>query len=128
LLLGALFALAVAGCGQPPLRAWTEAAARMTRGESAGEENFSQFMPPDDTGEALGLSPARLTLTFGFGPSFFEKDGENRFGLAGRRPEALAPLSPLTGDMLDEGDQTVTCACKRARTTRRWRSIRCRTW
>ena len=66
LLLGALFALAVAGCGQPPLRAWTEAAARMTRGESAGEENSSQFMPPDATGEALGLSPARLTLTFGF--------------------------------------------------------------
>jgi deferrochelatase/peroxidase EfeB len=43
----------------------------MTRGETAGEENSSQFMPPDDTGEALGLSPARLTLTFGFGPSFF---------------------------------------------------------
>ena len=85
------------------LRAWTEAAARMTRGESAGEENSSQFMPPDDTGEALGLSPARLTLTFGFGPSFFEKDGEDRFGLAGRRPEALAPLPALTGDVLDEG-------------------------
>ena len=53
------------------LRAWTEAAARMTRGETAGQENSSQFMPPDDTGEALGLSPARLTLTFGFGPSSF---------------------------------------------------------
>ena len=85
------------------LRAWTEAAARMTRGETAGEENSSQFMPPDDTGEALGLSPARLTLTFGFGPSFFGKDGEARFGLADRRPAALAPLPPLTGDVLDEG-------------------------
>jgi deferrochelatase/peroxidase EfeB len=85
------------------LRAWTEAAARMTRGETAGEENSSQFMPPDDTGEALGLSPARLTLTFGFGPSFFGKDGEGRFGLADRMPEALAPLPPLTGDVLDAG-------------------------
>ena len=85
------------------LRAWTEAAARMTRGETAGEENSSQFVPPHDTGEALDLSPARLTLTFGFGPSFFGKDGEDRFGIAGRRPEALAPLPPLTGDVLDAG-------------------------
>src|ERR671917_1892007 len=85
------------------LRAWTAAAARMTRGETAGDENYSQFMPPDDTGEAFDLSPAELTLTFGFGPSFFEKDGEGRFGLAGRRPGPLAPLPPLTGDVLDKG-------------------------
>ena len=85
------------------LLAWSEAAARMTRGEAAGDENSSQFLPPDDTGEAFDLSPARLTLTFGFGPSFFEKDGRGRFGLEGRRPDALAPLPPLTGDVLDEG-------------------------
>ena len=85
------------------LRAWTGAAARMTRGETAGDENFSQFLPPDDTGEAFDLSPARLTLTFGFGPSFFGKGGEDRYGLADRRPGALAPLPPLTGDVLDEG-------------------------
>jgi len=83
-------------------RAWSEAGARMTNGESAGEENYSQFLPPDDTGEALGLSPANLTLTFGVGPSFFEKDGEPRFGLAKTMPDALAPLPPLTGDVLDE--------------------------
>src|ERR687894_1465114 len=82
------------------LLAWSEAAARMTRGEAAGDENSSQFLPPDDTGEAFDLSPARLTLTLGFGPSFFEKDGRGRFGLAGRRPDALAPLPPLTGDVL----------------------------
>ena len=85
------------------LRAWTEAAARMTAGRPAGEENKSEFMPPEDTGEAFGLSPARLTLTFGFGPTLFEKDGEDRFGLAGAMPGALAPLPPLTGDVLDEG-------------------------
>ena len=85
------------------LRAWTEAAARMTRGETAGDENYSQFLPPDDTGEAFDLSPARLTLTFGFGPSVFEKDGRDRFGLADHKPDALAPLPPLTGDVLDEG-------------------------
>jgi deferrochelatase/peroxidase EfeB len=85
------------------LRAWTEAAARMTRGETAGDDNFSEFLPPEDTGEAFDLSPARLTLTFGFGPSLFGKDGEDRFGLADLRPDALAPLPPLTGDVLDEG-------------------------
>ena len=85
------------------LRAWSGAAARMARGETAGDENYRQFLPPDDTGEAFDLSPARLTLTFGFGPSFFEKDGQDRFGLADRRPEALAPLPPLTGDVMDEG-------------------------
>jgi deferrochelatase/peroxidase EfeB len=97
------------------LGAWSEAAARMTAGEPAGKDNHSQFLPPDDTGEALGLSPARLTLTFGFGPSLFGKDGHDRFGLADRSPEALAPLPPLTGDVLDgarsDGDLCVqACA------------------
>ncbi|HEX2728667.1 MAG TPA: iron uptake transporter deferrochelatase/peroxidase subunit [Rubrobacteraceae bacterium] len=85
------------------LRAWTEASDRMTRGRPAGEENHSEYLPPEDTGEAFDLSPARLTLTFGFGPSFFDRDGEDRFGLAGERPAALTPLPPLTGDVLDEG-------------------------
>ena len=88
---------------QGMLRAWSEAAGRMTRGEPAGGENDSEFLPPDDTGEALDLSPARLTVTFGFGPSFFERDGEGRFGLGGSKPGALEPLPPLTGDVLDEG-------------------------
>ena len=52
--------------------------------------------PPDDTGEALGLKPSRLTLTIGFGPSLFEK-----FDLAGRRPEALVDLPQFAGDNLD---------------------------
>lgn len=84
-------------------RAWSEAAERMARGEPAGEDNYGEFVPPEDTGEAFDLSPARLTLTFGFGPSFFETDGEDRFGLADRKPAALVPLQPLTGDVLDAG-------------------------
>jgi deferrochelatase/peroxidase EfeB len=84
------------------LRAWSEAGARMAAGEPAGPENYSPFMPPDDTGEAFGLSPARLTLTFGFGPPLFGREGEDRFGFAGRRPEALAEIPPLPGDALEE--------------------------
>jgi deferrochelatase/peroxidase EfeB len=50
-----------------------------------------------DTGEALGLSAANLTVTVGFGPSLFD----DRFGLAGKRPAALAPIPALPGDTLD---------------------------
>jgi deferrochelatase/peroxidase EfeB len=84
------------------LRAWSAAAVSMTAGSPAGENNHSQFLPPEDTGEASDLSPANLTLTFGFGPSLFEKGGEDRFGLAETMPGSLAPLPPLTGDVLDD--------------------------
>jgi hypothetical protein len=38
--------------------------------------------PPADTGDALGLPASRLTLTIGFGPTFFLKAGKDRFGIA----------------------------------------------
>jgi deferrochelatase/peroxidase EfeB len=78
------------------LQAWTEAAARMTAGRPAGDANEDPFAPPDDTGEAFGLSPSRLTVTFGFGPSLFD----DRFELAARRPAALRELPPFPGDSL----------------------------
>ena len=78
------------------LREWTGAAARMTAGKVAGPDNDSQLAPPDDTGEAVGLAPSRLTVTFGFGASLFD-----RFGLGGKRPAALHPLPRLPGDELD---------------------------
>ena len=49
--------------------------------------------PPVDTGEALGLPPAGLTITVGFGPSLFDK----RFGLAAKRPAALAGSARAAG-------------------------------
>ncbi len=79
------------------LRAWTEAARRMTAGRPAGPVNDVALAPPDDTGEAIGLTAAHLTVTFGFGPSLFD----DRFGLATRRPSALRDLPPLPGDELD---------------------------
>jgi deferrochelatase/peroxidase EfeB len=54
-------------------------------------------VPPIDTGEALGLPAADLTITVGFGPSLFD----DRFGLAAKRPAALAPIPALPGDTLD---------------------------
>ena len=82
------------------LREWTRAAERMTAGRAVGEGAYggAAEAPPDDTGEALGLRPSRLTLTIGFGPSLFAED---RFGLEDRRPEALVDLPKFPGDNLD---------------------------
>ena len=79
------------------LRSWSQAAERMTAGRPVGDVNDVALAPPQDTGEALGLSPARLTVTFGLGPALFDE----RFGLAGRRPAPLRDLPALPGDELD---------------------------
>ncbi|MFJ8824927.1 iron uptake transporter deferrochelatase/peroxidase subunit [Streptomyces sp. NPDC102467] len=85
------------------LKDWTEAAALMTEGRPVGEGAYGGLAeaPPDDTGEALGLKPSRLTLTIGFGPSLFETYGKT-FGITGRRPEALVELPKFPGDNLDK--------------------------
>ncbi|WP_433531776.1 iron uptake transporter deferrochelatase/peroxidase subunit [Micromonospora sp. CA-263727] len=101
------------------LRDWSGAAARMTAGHDAGQIGAVSGIPqapPDDTGEALGLPPSQLTLTIGFGPSLFrDADGRDRFGLADRRPAALAALPRFSGDALrpeiSDGDLCVqACA------------------
>jgi deferrochelatase/peroxidase EfeB len=68
----------------------------MCAGRAAGPVNATGALPPDDTGEALGLTPARLTITFGFGPTLFD----DRFGLASKRPAALIDLPPFADDSL----------------------------
>jgi deferrochelatase/peroxidase EfeB len=78
---------------------WSAAAALMTQGKLIGPTEIRPEAPPFDTGEALGIGPERLTVTVGFGPSMFDE----RFGLAARRPAALAPLPELPGDaVLDD--------------------------
>ncbi|MFY4720078.1 iron uptake transporter deferrochelatase/peroxidase subunit [Streptomyces sp. LaBMicrA B280] len=81
------------------LKDWTAAARRMTGGKPVGEGAYGGLpeAPPDDTGEALGLTPCRLTLTIGFGPSLFD-----RFGLREQRPEALVDLPEFPGDNLEK--------------------------
>lgn len=81
------------------LRDWSRAAAEMTAGELIGDVNHMEPAPPDDTGETVGLLPSNLTVSFGFGPSLFEK---RRLGLATRRPAALRPIPPLPADELNE--------------------------
>lgn len=82
----------VLGAGAGTLRGllddWTPAAAALAAGR-----------PPAglaDSGEAAGASPARTTITIGYGPSLFD----GRFGLASRRPPALAELPRFDTDNL----------------------------
>ena len=105
------------------LKAWTKAAARLAAGKSiepferteiaynydtsasttvttSSDEPEPITVLLSDTGEAAGLPPARLTVTFGFGAGLFEKDGKDRYGLAKQRPEALIDLPHFAGDEL----------------------------
>ena len=79
------------------LRRWSAAAALMAAGKAIGAVETGS-KPGADTGEALGLRPANLTMTFGFGPSLFG-DGD-RFGLAAHRPAPLVDLPAFRHDAL----------------------------
>ncbi|MFF7385733.1 iron uptake transporter deferrochelatase/peroxidase subunit [Streptomyces griseoluteus] len=76
------------------LRRWSAAAERLMAGEAA---------PHEDTDVARDAGPSSLTVTFGFGHSFFA-----RTGLEKQRPAALDPLPDFSADHLDrkrgEGD------------------------
>ena len=88
------------------LRDWTTAAEQLTRGlpidpvrlPPAYDEEPTGTTP--DTGDALGLPAARLTITFGFGSGLFTKDGQDRYGLASQRPAELVDLPVFPGDQL----------------------------
>jgi deferrochelatase/peroxidase EfeB len=93
------------------LREWSKAAVEMSEGQLIGDHNHEQVAPPEDTGETVGLLPANLTVTFGLGPSLFERRG---LGLAAKRPAALRELPPLPGDELvpyESGGDLCVQAC-----------------
>ncbi|MFG3662365.1 iron uptake transporter deferrochelatase/peroxidase subunit [Streptomyces sp. NPDC047706] len=69
------------------LRRWSETARRLMAGEPAKD---------GDTSVAQDAGPSSLTITFGFGHSFF-----GRTGLEKQRPAALDPLPPFSSDQLD---------------------------
>jgi deferrochelatase/peroxidase EfeB len=84
------------------LRAWTSAAARMAQGQTADAIGQDGAVAGSDSAEAMDLPPARLTVTFGFGAGLFVKDGQDRYGLAARRPAAFVDLPKFNGDQLVE--------------------------
>lgn len=107
------------------LKAWTVAAARLAEGKTAQpmETGLRLAVPrppadpnkddeygfadpattPADTGETMGMSPSRLTITFGFGSGLFIKGGKDRYGLASKRPAALVDMPVFAGDQMVEG-------------------------
>ncbi|WP_399139163.1 iron uptake transporter deferrochelatase/peroxidase subunit [Streptomyces sp. NBUA17] len=70
------------------LRRWSETSRRLMAGEPAGSR---------DTDVARDAGPSSLTVTFGFGHSFF-----GRTGLEAQRPAALDPLPDFSSDHLDK--------------------------
>jgi deferrochelatase/peroxidase EfeB len=85
------------------LRAWTSAAAVMSRGQPARPLEADPATAAPDSGDVMDLSPARLTITFGFGAGLFGKDGKDRYAVAAQRPPALVDLPSFNGDELIEG-------------------------
>jgi deferrochelatase/peroxidase EfeB len=82
------------------LQKWTKASERMAKGLPADEIVPANADDTHDGGDALGLPPSRLTITFGFGPSLFNKNGKDRYGLTSKRPAALVDMPAFSGDQL----------------------------
>jgi len=70
------------------MASWTDLAAALTAGEPVA----------DDTGEATGMGPARLTVTFGFGATLFD----DACAPASSRPAGLVDLPDFPGDQLED--------------------------
>lgn len=83
------------------LKSWTAAIERMTIGQPVAQDG-SYDAPPKDTGEAMDLTAAHLTVTVGFGRTLFlDQDGADRFGLAAQLPPALIEMPHFPGDALE---------------------------
>ncbi|MEV6165441.1 iron uptake transporter deferrochelatase/peroxidase subunit [Streptomyces sp. NPDC052052] len=72
------------------MRRWSDVARLLMAGEPADGGGAH------DTGIALDAGPSSLTVTFGFGRTFFE-----RTDLVAHRPPGLDPLPPFSSDHLD---------------------------
>ncbi|MFD5491984.1 iron uptake transporter deferrochelatase/peroxidase subunit [Streptomyces sp. GDS52] len=70
------------------LRRWSETARRLMAGEPSAD---------GDTDVARDAGPSSLTVTFGFGHSFFARTGMEK-----QRPVALDPLPDFSSDHLDK--------------------------
>ncbi len=77
---------------------WTTQSVELMNGRLVEPYKTNTLLPPTDTGEATGLDAKHLTLTFGVGPSLFEKD---ELGLLKMKPKELNALPHFPKDQLD---------------------------
>ncbi|MEV4506140.1 iron uptake transporter deferrochelatase/peroxidase subunit [Streptomyces klenkii] len=73
-----------------------DAVALMRRWSAMAKTIMAGKTPDHGTGIALDAGPSALTITFGFGRTFFD-----RVGLSDRRPSALDPLPAFPADAID---------------------------
>lgn len=81
------------------LERWTADAEAMTKGNLVPGGFSSPDAVSPDAGETYGSPPANLTITIGYGPDLFD----DRFGLADRKPAALAQLPRFPKDAIQAG-------------------------
>jgi len=108
------------------LKSWTKLGAQIAAGQSVtvpiytsasadAYADATDASTTDDSFEAYGLGPARLTLTIGFGRSLFvDSSGKDRFGISQQLPPALVELPHFSGDQLtaaDSGGDLYVQAC-----------------
>lgn len=96
------------------LKSWTKFAELKTSGVPIIDSQ-NTTLPPNETSDADDLGIAGLTITFGFGPDFFSKNGIDRYNIAHNAPKYLHRIPPMPADKLNadfcDGDLCVqVCA------------------
>ncbi|EHJ51885.1 iron uptake transporter deferrochelatase/peroxidase subunit [Streptococcus macacae] len=88
---------------------WTAYTEQLMQGQKVTKESSNAYLPPKDTGEALGLNPYRLTVTFGISRSFLKK-----LKLKDKEMALFKDFPAFSGQQLEEqytGGDIVIQAC-----------------
>ncbi|MCD9021475.1 iron uptake transporter deferrochelatase/peroxidase subunit [Cohnella silvisoli] len=81
-------------------RDWTRFSDLSTAGGTM-KTGDNPLLPPSDTGETVDLPASKLTVTFGFGPTFFSQEGKDRFGISSQTPRYLKDIPRMPRDNID---------------------------
>lgn len=82
-------------------KAWTKLADLKTHGGRM-QDSANEMLAPNDTGDADDLDYSNLTVTFGFGASFFSKNGVDRYGIKHKAAQYLRKIPVMPNDKLND--------------------------